>query len=106
MTKFSLRKGLFALILLSLLVLGACSEKSSDQMFSIDDFSKVSSNDGEPTGGGTLIFGLVSDTPFEGTLNYNFYSGNPDVEIIDWFNESLLAIDENYNYTQDGAATF
>ncbi|BAM46160.1 oligopeptide ABC transporter substrate-binding protein [Amphibacillus xylanus] len=106
MTKFSLRKGLFALILLSLLVLGACSEKSSDQMFSIDDFSKVSSNDGEPTGGGTLIFGLVSDTPFEGTLNYNFYSGNPDVQIIDWFNESLLAIDENYNYTQDGAATF
>lgn len=51
-----------------------------------------------------LNFGLVSDTVFEGTLNYNFYSGAPDAEIIAWFDESLLAVDENYSYTQDGAA--
>src|SRR5690625_4055773 len=106
MTKFSMKKGLFAIILMSLLVLAACGGDSGDAMFSIDDFDNVKTNEGEATGGGHLNFGLVSDTPFEGTLNYNFYSGNPDVQIIDWFNESLLAIDENYNYTQEGAATF
>ena len=106
MTKFSMKKGLFAIILMSLLVLAACGGDSGDAMFSIDDFNNVKTNEGEATGGGHLNFGLVSDTPFEGTLNYNFYSGNPDVQIIDWFNESLLAIDENYNYTQEGAATF
>lgn len=106
MTKVSIRKGILALILMSLLVLAACGGESSDEMFSIDDFDQVKTNEGDATGGGELVFGLVSDTPFEGTLNYNFYSGNPDVQIIDWFNESLLAIDGNYNYTQDGAATF
>lgn len=79
--------------------------KSEDGLYSIEDFNTETANkeDGE---GGTLNYGLVSDTPFEGTLNFNFYSGAPDAEVIGFFDESLLSVDENYAYTQDGAATF
>lgn len=132
MTKSRLTKLLFAMMLILLLALVGCGsddtdtqgedpvdteengdteeeeeeEELEDGIYSIEDFSPRKTNEGEAIDGGHLTFGLVSDTAFEGTLNYNFYSGNPDVQVIDWFNESLLAIDENYNYTQDGAATF
>lgn len=75
-------------------------------MYSIDDFSNVKTNEGEAIDGGTITFGLVSDTVFEGTLNWNFYSGAPDAEILNWFDEGLLTWDENYVYTNDGAATY
>jgi len=75
-------------------------------MYSIDDFSNVKTNEGEAIDGGTITFGLVSDTVFEGTLNWNFYSGAPDAEILEWFDEGLLTWDENYVYTNDGAATY
>jgi peptide/nickel transport system substrate-binding protein len=49
----------------------------------------------------------VTDTPFEGTLNFNWYSGTYDAEILEWFNDpALLSWDENYVYTNDGAATY
>ncbi|SEO39205.1 peptide/nickel transport system substrate-binding protein [Amphibacillus marinus] len=128
MTSSKMAKLLFALMLFLLLAVVGCSsgdddatgedetpveeepgdeeEVEDDGIYSIDDFDPVKTNEGEAISGGILNFGLVSDTAFEGTLNYNFYSGNPDVQVINWFNESLLGIDENYNYTQDGAATF
>ena len=106
MIKNSMKK-LSAILLVGLvLILAACGEKADDQIFSIDDFDKIKTNEGEAIEGGTINYGLVTDSPFEGTLNYTFYSGNPDAEIISWFDEPLLAIDENYNFTQDGAATF
>ncbi|MDQ0352606.1 peptide/nickel transport system substrate-binding protein [Alkalibacillus filiformis] len=77
-----------------------------DQIYDIDDFSTAVSNDGDPIDGGSLNYGLVSDTVFEGTLNFNFYGGTPDFEILQWIDEALLSMDENYTYTQDGAATF
>ncbi|QTM98812.1 oligopeptide ABC transporter substrate-binding protein [Sediminibacillus dalangtanensis] len=80
-------------------------ESAQDEVFSIDDFEQIKTNQGEAIEGGTLNFGLVSDTAFEGTLNFNFYSGNPDAQVISWFDESLLDVDENYAYTNDGAAT-
>src|SRR5690606_23565376 len=46
------------------------------------------------------------DTVFEGTLNYNFYSSASDADILNWFNEGLLTWNENYVYTNDGAATY
>lgn len=107
------------------LILGACSgdETSTEEgggeaetdggkelenggMYSIDDFSNVKTNEGEAIDGGTITFGLVSDTVFEGTLNWNFYSGAPDAEILEWFDEGLLTWDENFVYTNDGAATY
>ncbi|WP_373893485.1 oligopeptide ABC transporter substrate-binding protein [Virgibacillus sp. CBA3643] len=134
MRKTGWGKLLFALMLVLLLALAACNSESGgeesddsgsdtgaeeeegtegeedtegeDDIYSIEDFSPGTSDEGEPIDGGTLNFGLVTDTPFEGTLNYNFYSGNFDVEIIDWFDESLLYTDENHTFTQDGPAEF
>ncbi|WP_188207637.1 oligopeptide ABC transporter substrate-binding protein [Alkalibacillus aidingensis] len=77
-----------------------------DQIYDVSDFDTAVSNDGEPIDGGDVTFGLVSDTVFEGTLNWNFYQGNPDSQIIQFFDEALLSMDENYTYTQDGAATY
>lgn len=81
-------------------------ELENGGMYSIDDFNNVKTNEGEAIDGGTVTFGLVSDTVFEGTLNWNFYSGAPDAEILEWFDEGLLTWDENYVYTNDGAATY
>ncbi|RIU91152.1 oligopeptide ABC transporter substrate-binding protein [Oceanobacillus picturae] len=129
MTKASWSKALFALMLVLLLALAACNSdseegegdsgsdsgesneggsdaESEDGLYSLDDFEGVKTNEGEAIEGGNLNFGLVSESAFEGTLNYNFYSGNPDVVVIEWFDEALLSMDENYNYTNDGAATY
>ncbi|SET51703.1 peptide/nickel transport system substrate-binding protein [Oceanobacillus limi] len=138
MTKTSITKWLFALMLAMVLVLAACSDDTSsddssnddpnteessnnendgndaeeeepaedDGLYSIDDFSMDKTNAGEAIEGGTLNYGLVSDTVFEGTLNFNFYSGNPDWEVISWFDEPLLYTDANYTYTNEGPATY
>ena len=53
-----------------------------------------------------LHYGLVSDTAFEGTLNFNFYSGDPDAQVLEWFDEGFLTWDASYVYTNDGAATY
>ncbi|SES01130.1 peptide/nickel transport system substrate-binding protein [Gracilibacillus ureilyticus] len=78
----------------------------TEELYSIDDFSNIKGEDETPLEGGELTFGLVSDTAFEGILNYNFYDGNPDVQVLQWFDEGLLTWDENYVYTNDGAATY
>lgn len=83
------------------------SEETDEPMFSIDDFEVIKGDNGEDIiDGGSLKVALVTDTPFEGTLNYNFYQGTFDAQVLQWFDESLLAVDENYTYTQEGAATF
>jgi peptide/nickel transport system substrate-binding protein len=82
------------------------AEGEDDGLYSIDDFSNIKTNEGDAIEGGTITYGLVSDTVFEGTLNYNFYSGNPDAMVLQWFDEPLLTWDENYVYTNDGAATY
>lgn len=129
MNKFS--KSLVAVLFAMLLVLAACgggsndgnnnsgsdnnaannnandnsNNASDDGLLNIEDFD-TRGETGDPTEGGTLNFGLVSDTVFEGTLNWNFYGGAPDAEVLGWFDEPLLYADENYQYTQDGPATF
>ncbi|SHG25847.1 oligopeptide ABC transporter substrate-binding protein [Ornithinibacillus halophilus] len=122
MKKFSFHKLTLAFMLVLLLALAACgggddegnnnsdssSNKGSEEgeLYSIEDFTNVKTNEGEPIDGGSFTYGLVSDTAFEGTLNWNFYSGAPDAEIIQWFDEPLLTWDESYVYTNDGAATY
>ncbi|WP_342388660.1 oligopeptide ABC transporter substrate-binding protein [Salinicoccus bachuensis] len=81
-------------------------DSASGDVYNYEDFNKTASNDGEATGGGTLNVGLTSDTPFEGTLNFNLYQGNPDFEVISLFDEPLLTMDEDFQFTNDGAMTF
>ncbi|GIO26754.1 oligopeptide ABC transporter substrate-binding protein [Ornithinibacillus bavariensis] len=117
-------KWLLSLMLVLLLALAACgggddnkSDKKSDNKasenkasedgtFNIEDFSMTTSNDGKPIENGNLTYGVVSDTVFEGTFNFNFYQAAPDYEVIAWFDEPLFDNDENYAYTQTGAATW
>lgn len=110
-------KLLFIVLLACVVILGACNslaskEESSnkaaeeDKVYEIDDFNTDKTNDDEAIDGGQLNYGLLSDTAFDGTLNWNFFLDIPDQEILEWFDESLLDMDENYNYTNDGAATY
>lgn len=128
-----MKKGLFSrglfftMMLVFVLVLAACSEKEAatpapasnteegkteekpaneEGVYSIEDFNNVKTNEGTAIEGGSITFGLVSDTAFEGTLNFNFYSGNPDAQVLQWFDEGLLTWDKDYVYTNDGAATY
>lgn len=64
------------------------------------------SNQGEALEDGELVYGLVSNAPFEGTLNAVFYSGAPDAEVMGFFDESLLAVDSDSLITNEGAATY
>ncbi|MGN8645745.1 oligopeptide ABC transporter substrate-binding protein [Gracilibacillus sp. HCP3S3_G5_1] len=80
--------------------------EDTGELYSIDDFSNVKGEDEALIEGGELSFGLVTDTPFAGLLNYNFYDGTYDAEVLGWFDEGLLTWDENYVYTNDGAATY
>lgn len=86
----------------------SADEGSADgsQVYNYEDFPQVVSNDSEPTGEGTLNVGYSSDTPFEGTLNWAFYSGAPDAEMIEFFDESVFTFDENQIATNDGAITY
>ena len=141
MKKISFSKALFALMLILLLALAACSGGSDDEgsddsgsddagteegtdegsdegaeeggddeaaegQYSVEDFDVAKTNEGEAIEGGTLNFGLVSSSAFEGTLNWAFYAGDPDAQILDWFDESLLGNDDKYRYNNEGAATY
>ncbi|HBU83604.1 MULTISPECIES: oligopeptide ABC transporter substrate-binding protein [Paenibacillus] len=128
-----MKKGLFSrglfftMMLVFVLALAACSEKEAatptpssntgetkteekptkeEGVYSIEDFNNVKTNEGTAIEGGSITYGLVSDTAFEGTLNFNFYSGNPDAMVLQWFDEGLLTWDKDYVYTNDGAATY
>lgn len=135
MNKARFSKALFALMLVFLLALAACSSDGNnnakepdndanageennneenagddkvedDGLYSIEDFSPTKTNAGEAIEGGEVTFGLVSNTAFAGILNYNYYTGAPDAEVIQWFDEALLTTNADHDYTQDGAATF
>ncbi|WP_346817615.1 oligopeptide ABC transporter substrate-binding protein [Bacillus paramobilis] len=97
----------------STLLLSACggsgggSEKtSSTKKVDTNKFSTSVKNDKKEVKDGSLTYGLVSNTPFEGLLNFAVYEGDPDNQVITIFDESLLSNDENWEYTNDGAATY
>lgn len=70
------------------------------------DFPLEVSNREEPIENGSLVYAQVSDHPFEGTLNKVFYSGAPDAEVMQFFDENLLAVDGDFIITDKGAATY
>lgn len=102
---------LFAsLILVSSAFFAACSGKNKEAAAGLTagaiNFPLQVSNTSEVLEDGELTVALVSSDPFEGTLNKVFYSGQPDAEIMGWFDENLLATDGDFMITNDGAATY
>ena len=90
------------------LFLAGCKLKTSaeENADGRPDFPLDVKNTGETLENGHLVYAQVSDNPFEGTLNKVFYSGAPDAEIMQFFDENLLAVDGDYLITNEGAATY
>ncbi len=106
------------LLIALVMVLSACTKstpattdtasnttQTSESTKDTGKFPKALSNQGAAIQGGTLNYGLVSDTPFEGILNPVFYSGSPDAEVLQFFYPSLFNTDASFNINDGGAAT-
>ncbi|WP_322904345.1 oligopeptide ABC transporter substrate-binding protein [Paenibacillus campi] len=104
------------LLIALVLVLSACSKstpatdtattsQTSQAAKDTGAFPKKVTNTSAAIQGGTMTYGLVSDTPFEGILNPIFYQGNPDYEVIQFFYSPLFNLDANFNIKDGGAAT-
>ena len=133
MTKISWSRFLFLMTLALVLALAACGGDSSEEdtstdeesgdgesseesgeegdaasgdVYNYEDFPKTVSNTGDPSGEGTLNIGYSSDTPFEGTLNWAFYQGAPDADMMEHFDEAVLAMDADFQYTNEGAVQY
>lgn len=81
-------------------------EEEAEESSTNIDFPLEVSNNAEPIEDGEMTVGMVTDTPFEGTLNRVFYSGVYDAEILQYFDERLLASDGDYLITNEGAAEY
>jgi peptide/nickel transport system substrate-binding protein len=68
-------------------------------------FVKTLKNDKEAIADGSLVEGHVSASPFEGIFHTSFYQSGLDADFMRWFDEPLLDVDSNYQFTNDGAAT-
>lgn len=80
--------------------------EKTEGMYSVDDFNVTKENLGEPIDGGEITVALVSSSPFSGTLIHIFQTMTIDYSILNWFNDGLLEIDENFFYNQNGPATY
>lgn len=85
---------------------GTENGESDTELFDYEDFPQTVSNDGEPSGEGTLQIGYSSSTPFEGTLNFNFYTGVPDMTMLEFIDEPVFTSDEEMEFTNEGAIHF
>ncbi len=81
-------------------------DSASGDVYNYEDFPKTVSKTGDPSGEGTLNIGYSSDTPFEGTLNWAFYQGAPDADMMAHFDEAVLAMDADFQYTNEGAVQY
>ncbi|WP_110929199.1 oligopeptide ABC transporter substrate-binding protein [Bacillus massiliglaciei] len=100
---------------ISALLLAACNsdeagknegKKGESEKADTASFPTKTAVDENAAEGGSITYGLVSDTPFEGLLNYVFYEGDPDNQVIRFFDEQLLDTDDDYVFTNEGAATY
>lgn len=102
---------MLCVILCSVCVLAAFSSKDTERKEpNLTEkgytFPIKTSNHGKAIEGGHLNYGLVSDSPFEGLLNWAFFQSMYDAAILGLFDEPLLSTDENNVFNQDGAATY
>ncbi|MED1470202.1 oligopeptide ABC transporter substrate-binding protein [Bacillus salipaludis] len=110
----------FSLLVVLGMLLSACSNStggkdsgskkptsSSDKpKEDISSFPSVIKSDKPVVEDGSLTYALVYDTPFEGTLNYAYYTGQPDAEVLQFFDIPLFSTNADYEFTNDGAATY
>ena len=68
--------------------------KSKYEKVETNKFSAAVKNDGKEIKDGSLTYGLVSNSPFAGVLSRVLYEVAPDSEIMDFFDEQLLATDK------------
>jgi peptide/nickel transport system substrate-binding protein len=71
----------------------------------IPEFPEEVSNEGEAIEGGELRVGIVTDSAIPGVFNTEFSSINVDSQLYGFSNGTLIASDENFQYTDGGAAT-
>ncbi|WAA10059.1 oligopeptide ABC transporter substrate-binding protein [Fervidibacillus albus] len=101
-----------SIFLVLILTLAACSSGGGDEEGSSGEseeetvvdpssFPKTVQNDEEAIEGGTLNVALVSDSAFEGTLDWQYYDGAPDAEILSYFSEPIFGYDASYRMTND-----
>lgn len=81
-------------------------DPDADGIYNIEDFNNTKTNQGDAIDGGDLTVALVTSSAFEGTLNHLYQTVTTDDTIMGWFTESILEMDENFEYTQDGPATY
>ncbi|MGJ7910333.1 oligopeptide ABC transporter substrate-binding protein [Neobacillus sp. LXY-1] len=106
----------FTLLVVLAMLLSACSgstggdgKKSASSDKPKEDISKFPlqvKNNKKEVADGSLNYALVYDTPFEGTLNYAYYEGQPDAEVLQFFDVPLFSTNDDYEFTNDGAATY
>lgn len=89
-------------------VLAACGNGASNGSQTADvtksEFPSSFKNEGTAVADAVFKFGLVSASPIQGLLNFNFYQSGPDAEVISFFDESLFHQDENYKLKDTGIA--
>lgn len=71
----------------------------------IPEFPETVENEGEPIEGGELRIAQVADSAFPGIFNSEFSSINLDSQLWEFIFPSLVALDENFQYTEGGPAT-
>ncbi|WP_242294286.1 oligopeptide ABC transporter substrate-binding protein [Bacillus cereus group sp. BfR-BA-01381] len=100
----------------STLLLSACggadsgskktSTSSTNKQVDTQKFNAAVKNDKKEIKDGSLTYALVSNTPFAGVLSRVVYDGNPDAEVINFFDEGLLYTDKNWEINNEGPATY
>ncbi|MCW8106322.1 ABC transporter substrate-binding protein, partial [Lactobacillus mulieris] len=97
--------GLLTGVALTLTACGSNSNSSSNSASSVSKFK-----DTVPTktakSGGTVNYAIETDSPFTGIFSNELSTTSTDSEVMQFGNESLLATDDSYKFTNKGAATF
>ncbi|WP_251716155.1 oligopeptide ABC transporter substrate-binding protein [Lactobacillus agrestimuris] len=88
------------------LTLAACgnSNRSGDESKTASKFSETVPTK-TPKNGGTVKVAVETDTPFTGIFNDELATSATDTEVAQYGAESLFATDDNYKFTNKGAAT-
>ncbi|GKV63859.1 MULTISPECIES: oligopeptide ABC transporter substrate-binding protein [Sporosarcina] len=101
-----MREKLLLIISFGIMLAGCSAVQPQAQEAGSLTFPLEVSNQSEPVEDGEMVVALVSSDPFEGTLSRAFYSGSFDAEIMNWFDESLLSTDSDFEISNEGAASF